>query len=57
MGIFCFNFSTKLQEGESISKYLTHLKDLNDQIFAIKKPVDDEDMVTMLMRSLPPFFD
>jgi len=55
--IFCFNVSTKLQEGGPVSKYLLHLKDLNDQFFAIKKPVDDEDMVALLMRSFPLSFD
>ena len=50
-------FSTKLREGGSVSKYLLYLKDLNDQFFAIKKLVDDEDMVALLMRSLSPSFD
>ena len=55
--IFCFNISTKLQDGGPVSKYLLHLKDLNDQFFSIKKPVDDEDMVALLMQSLSPSFD
>ena len=55
--IFCFNVSTKLQEGGPVSKYLLHLKDLNDQFFAIKKPMDEEDMVALLMRSFPLSFN
>jgi hypothetical protein len=42
-------FSTKLQEGGSIFEYLLQLKDLSDQLFAIEKPIDDEDMVSLVM--------
>jgi hypothetical protein len=50
-------FITKLQEGGSIFEYLLQLKDLSDQLSAIEKSVDDEDMVSLVMRSLTHSFD
>jgi len=41
-------FSIKLQEEGSVSEYLLQLKDLSDQLFAIEKPIDDEDMVALV---------
>lgn len=42
-------FSTKLQEGGSLPTYLFQLEDLCEQLSATKKPVDDEDMVPLMM--------
>ncbi|KAH9291933.1 hypothetical protein KI387_042879, partial [Taxus chinensis] len=52
----CF-FSVKLQEGGSLSEHLLRMKDLRDQLASINKPVDDDDMVALILNSLPFSYD
>ncbi|KAH9327587.1 hypothetical protein KI387_007765, partial [Taxus chinensis] len=46
-------FSVKLQEGGLLSEHLLRMKDLRDQLSSINKKVDDDDMVALVLNSLP----
>ncbi|KAH9307812.1 hypothetical protein KI387_035723, partial [Taxus chinensis] len=49
-------FSVKLQGG-SLSEHLLRMKDLRDQLASINKPVDDDDMVALILNNLPFSYD
>ena len=50
-------YSTKLVEGASVSEHLLKLKDIKDQLLAIGKEVEEEDMVVVVLNNLPPSFE
>ncbi|KAH9314961.1 hypothetical protein KI387_023588, partial [Taxus chinensis] len=49
--------SVKLQEGGSLSEHLLWMEDLRDQLFSINKMVDDDDMVALVLNSLPSSYE
>lgn len=50
-------FTARLREGENLSTHLNQISELVQQLEGIKKPVTEEDVITIIINSLPPSFE
>jgi len=50
-------FTARMREGENLSTHLNSISELVQQLEGINKPVTEEDVITIIINSLPPSFE
>ena len=56
MALKCQLFGFKMVSGQSMDDHIKGLNDLVERLAALNAPVDEQDQVALLLRSLPPTF-
>jgi hypothetical protein len=57
MALKCQLFGFKMQSGRSMEAHIKELNELTERLAALNAPVDEQDQVALLLRSLPPSFE